>query len=239
MRARGENTWRLRRALDHPAEVKAAARPAPTPPLAARPSRLSVTAIEDWLRDPYTIYAALYAAPAAARSRRHPARRARPRHRHSRRRSATSPKNSPPGCRPGHSRNCVKLGEKHLRRSNDYPEARAFWWPRFQRIAHWFVAGTASAAGFDPDAACGNPRRTEISRRPTRVHFVGASPTASSSGRTAATPSSTTRPGSARTEKQVRTGLAPQLTLEAAILRAGELREPARRSGLRNCPTSR
>ena len=37
--------------------MKAATRPAPTPPLAARPSRLSVTAIEDWLRDPYTIYA--------------------------------------------------------------------------------------------------------------------------------------------------------------------------------------
>ena len=30
---------------------------APTPPLAARPKRLSVTEIEHWLRDPYTIYA--------------------------------------------------------------------------------------------------------------------------------------------------------------------------------------
>ena len=32
-------------------------RPAPKPPRAARPDKLSVTAIEDWLRDPYTIYA--------------------------------------------------------------------------------------------------------------------------------------------------------------------------------------
>ena len=32
-------------------------RPAPCPPLAARPTRLSVTEIEHWLRDPYTIYA--------------------------------------------------------------------------------------------------------------------------------------------------------------------------------------
>jgi ATP-dependent helicase/nuclease subunit B len=31
-------------------------RPAPTPPLAARPRRLSVTEIETWLRDPYAIY---------------------------------------------------------------------------------------------------------------------------------------------------------------------------------------
>ena len=32
-------------------------RPAPTPPVAARPRRLTVTEIETWLRDPYAIYA--------------------------------------------------------------------------------------------------------------------------------------------------------------------------------------
>jgi len=32
-------------------------RPAPTPPLEARPQKLSVTEIETWLRDPYAIYA--------------------------------------------------------------------------------------------------------------------------------------------------------------------------------------
>ena len=34
-----------------------ARRPAPTPPVAARPRRLTVTEIETWLRDPYAIYA--------------------------------------------------------------------------------------------------------------------------------------------------------------------------------------
>ena len=38
--------------------------------------------------------------------------------------------------------------------------------------------------------------------------------------------------GAARTEKQVRTGLAPQLTLEAAILRAGRFRKACRRFGV-------
>lgn len=33
------------------------ARPAPTPPVSARPRKLSVTEIETWLRDPYAIYA--------------------------------------------------------------------------------------------------------------------------------------------------------------------------------------
>ena len=55
--ARGEQYLALARALDAPAEVKHAERPAPKPPREARPTKLSVTAIEDWLRDPYTIYA--------------------------------------------------------------------------------------------------------------------------------------------------------------------------------------
>ena len=40
--------------------------------------------------------------------------------------------------------------------------------------------------------------------------------------------------GAARTEKQVRTGLAPQLTLEAAILRGGKFGKVARRFGVRD-----
>ena len=55
--ARGNRYLDLARALDFPAQVKPVVRPAPKPRVEARPSRLSVTAIEDWLRDPYTIYA--------------------------------------------------------------------------------------------------------------------------------------------------------------------------------------
>ena len=43
--------------LDQPDKVEPIKQPAPKPPRAARPLKLSVTAIEDWLRDPYTIYA--------------------------------------------------------------------------------------------------------------------------------------------------------------------------------------
>ena len=50
------------RGLDAPLEppppgLKTAARPRPTPPLAARPRRLPVTGVERWVRDPYAIYA--------------------------------------------------------------------------------------------------------------------------------------------------------------------------------------
>src|SRR5712671_6683713 len=45
------------RALDEGTHEKRAVRPAPCPPVAARPRTLSVTEIETWLRDPYAIYA--------------------------------------------------------------------------------------------------------------------------------------------------------------------------------------
>ncbi len=42
---------------DPPASLRTAPRPAPTPPVAARPRQLAVTAIERWVRDPYGAYA--------------------------------------------------------------------------------------------------------------------------------------------------------------------------------------
>ena len=33
----------------------------------------------------------------------------------------------------------LALGRKHFAALDAFPEARAFWWPRFARIASWFV----------------------------------------------------------------------------------------------------
>ncbi|HMK81215.1 MAG TPA: double-strand break repair protein AddB, partial [Xanthobacteraceae bacterium] len=54
---RGAKYLHWARDLDRAATVRAVAWPRPKPPLAARPTQLSVTEIEHWLRDPYTIYA--------------------------------------------------------------------------------------------------------------------------------------------------------------------------------------
>ena len=55
---RGNDYLQWARELDRPeTPPRAAPQPAPKPPRAARPKGLSVTEIEDWLRDPYTIYA--------------------------------------------------------------------------------------------------------------------------------------------------------------------------------------
>ena len=37
------------------------------------------------------------------------------------------------------ARELIALGEPHFAALEDFPEARAFWWPRFLRIAHWFA----------------------------------------------------------------------------------------------------
>ena len=54
---RGERYLEFARALDRPTKTRPASRPAPCPPVALRPPGLSVTRIETLRRDPYAIYA--------------------------------------------------------------------------------------------------------------------------------------------------------------------------------------
>ena len=57
MRKRGDHWLRLAGRLEEPGKVEPARRPAPCPPAAARPDKLSVTEIKRLIRDPYAIYA--------------------------------------------------------------------------------------------------------------------------------------------------------------------------------------
>ena len=193
--------------------------PAPRPPRSARPDFLSVTEIEDWLRDPYTIYARhiLDLAPlepvdmalsAADRgSAIHGAigdfTQAFP---------TTLPANVEASLR--------EAGEKHFASLMDRPEARALWWPRFLRIAGWFAAWErARRAGVQNILAevrgsmklpLSGGRMFTLSGRADRVEIRDEG-IAILDYKTGAPPS----------DKQVRIGLAPQLTLTAAIARAG------------------
>jgi ATP-dependent helicase/nuclease subunit B len=114
----------------------------------------------------------------------------------------------------------IGIGRKHFAPLEDYPEARAFWWPRFMRIARWFAdwdAGRrAASAAMHAEIAGEIPiplgeTSFRLRARADRIERLA-------DGRYAILDYKT---GQARTEKQVRTGLAPQLTLEAAILRNG------------------
>jgi ATP-dependent helicase/nuclease subunit B len=54
---RGDAMLKIAAALDHPKEIRSVERPLPRPPLELRPLRLSVTRIETLRRDPYAVYA--------------------------------------------------------------------------------------------------------------------------------------------------------------------------------------
>jgi ATP-dependent helicase/nuclease subunit B len=216
---RGNRYLDLARALDHPGQVKSAERPAPRPKVEARPARLSVTAIEDWLRDPFTIYARTIL-----------------------RLQPLDAVDTPPGARDRGTvihgaigdytklfaerppadpmKELLALGEKHFAALADYPEARAFWWPRFVRIAQWFASW--DSARRDGVASLHAEIRGElkfpVGQREFTLSAVADRIERRKDGSYAIIDYKT---GAPRTEKQVRTGLAPQLTLEAAILRGG------------------
>ena len=217
--ARGNNYLALARALDHPALVKSAERPAPKPKPEARPSRLSVTAIEDWLRDPYTIYAKyiLRLQPLDAIDT-PPGARDRGTVIHGAIGDYTKDFAQAPPADP--MKELLALGEKHFATLTDYPEARAFWWPRFVRIAQWFAQwDRARREGVTSlHAEIRGELKFPTGNREFTLSAIADRIEKRQDGSYAILDYKT---GAPRTEKQVRTGLAPQLTLEAAILRAG------------------
>jgi ATP-dependent helicase/nuclease subunit B len=216
---RGDTYVAWARELDRPEKIAAAPQPAPTPPRAVRPKGLSVTEIEDWLRDPYTIYArhvlrlrvldAVDTEPGAAERGTiiHAA-------------VGAFTQNFAAGPPADPVRELIALGEPHFAALEDFPEARAFWWPRFLRIAHWFARWDAGRRGAIAALAAEIHGETEIALADGTFRLRGIADRieCDAAGRCVILDYKT---GSVRSEKQVRTGFAPQLTLEAAILRRG------------------
>jgi ATP-dependent helicase/nuclease subunit B len=137
--------WRA--LLDAPERRRAIDQPKPRPPVAMRPRKLAVTQVETLIRDPYSVYARLILrlwpldpideAPDAA---------ARGSFIHD---SLDRFLRDYPGPLPADAaRRLLEIGATAFAPFADRPELRAFWWPRFERVAQWFVA-------------------TETARRPT------------------------------------------------------------------------
>ncbi|HWL03955.1 MAG TPA: PD-(D/E)XK nuclease family protein, partial [Xanthobacteraceae bacterium] len=218
--ARGQRYLAFARRLDVPATApQPTAPPEPRPPLAARPRQLSVTAIENLLRDPYTIYAqrilrltpldAVDTPPGAADRgtvihgaiedfvRRH---------------SDLLPDDA--------AAELLALGRARFRALDDYPEARAFWWPRFVRVAQWFAAWETerrpllAALTAEADGRIIIPLPDgdfTLTARADRIEHHADGAYAIVDYKTGRVPS----------DKEVASGLSPQMTLEAAILRDG------------------
>ena len=127
-------------ALDRPGGYRPWRRPEPRPPLEARPTRLSVSSIEQWRRDPYGLYARRILGLEALdplEAELGAADRGSALHDALDEFLATHPSGLLP---PGALAEFEALGEKHLGTLMTAPAERAFWWPRFQRLARWFIA---------------------------------------------------------------------------------------------------
>ena len=215
--APAENYIRWVEALERAKPAPRLPRPAPCPPVASRPRRLSVTRIETLLRDPYAIYAEKILRlrplepleqPIDQRIRGIVIHRALENFAAY---MATHPEEAPLPV-------LLQAGQEVFAAVGD-PAVLAFWWPRFQRAARAYIEKIwrredvlrrypECRGALEIEAPAGPFLLTAKADRIDRLKEGGY----------AIVDFKTGQPPS---EKQVRAGLSPQLTLEALILKAG------------------
>jgi ATP-dependent helicase/nuclease subunit B len=205
--------------LDAPERVRAVDPPEPRPPVAARPRRLSVTQVETWMRDPYAVYA-----------------------RHVLRLRALEPIDADPttadygarihkaldlfvaahpGPLPGNAVDALlEAGRAAFGALLEQPAIRAFWWPRFERIARWFVAAERERR---PEIAAsatevGGTLTLDVAGGPFEITAIADRIDILADGSLAIIDYKT---GAPPREREVAAGFAPQLPLEAAIAASG------------------
>ena len=205
------------RALDYSGEISPCARPAPTPALSARPKQLSVTRIETWLKDPYSIYAEkilglqkldpLEKEIGAAE-------RGNLMHKILEEFAKAYP-DALPADIPAALR---EIAHRELENLHDDPALWSFWWPRFEKIASWISVQEKNWRENVKNI------RTEIrGTLKLRTHDFTLTGTADRidefhDGSFGIIDYKT---GGSLSQKGIKTGRLPQLALEAAILLKG------------------
>ncbi|MFA7429605.1 MAG: double-strand break repair protein AddB [Rhodospirillaceae bacterium] len=205
--------WAAR--LDQPTAFVPGERPAPRPPVEARPIALSATRIETWMRDPYAIYAQYILGL-----------------------RALDPLDAEPGAKDYGTLVHKALETFTLRHPDALPDdalgallacgrevfetdiARpavwAFWWPRFERLAAWVVKQEAQ-------------RRADVRESHVEVKGsldIGGFTVTATADRVDLLHDGTLaildyKTGTPPSKKEVAAGYAPQLPLEACIAQAG------------------
>jgi ATP-dependent helicase/nuclease subunit B len=211
---------RWARSLDEPEGHDPVGPPAPAPPVAARPRRLSVTRVETWIRDPYALYAEhilalrpldpIDADPGAAD-------RGIIVHR-----ALEKFIRDHPGPLPDDAVDrLLAIGTEVFEATLARPGVRAFWWPRFERIARWFVAFERQRRAAGHVTVTTEARGTLNLDGPGGPFVLTARADRIDRHRDGGLAIVDYKTGQVPTWPQVRTGLVPQLSLEAAIARSG------------------
>lgn len=210
------------RELDRADPVPRVTRPAPTPPVAARPRSLSVTEIEKWIRDPYAIYAkhvlrlrALDPLDQEAG----PPERGMAIHRALERFLIAYPNKLPEEA----LQHLLSIGRQALAEFGAGPAVLALWMPRFRRAAEWFVnyesgrRKNISRSSVEMTGKMPIPSAFgfELRGRADRIDFLADGSAAVLDYKTGRVPSN----------KQIERLLSPQLPLEGTMLLAGAFGE--------------
>jgi ATP-dependent helicase/nuclease subunit B len=219
--ARGARYVSLARALDRVPEsdVKPVGRPRPTPPVAVRPRRLSITAIETLIRDPYAIYAKhiLKLLPLDPLGR-EPDAALRGTLIHKALGDFTNEWSGDHDLAA--EERLAEIAREVLSVIAEYPDAWSVWSVRFDAIARWFMAWETgrrervAERNAEVDGLIEFPLRDGVftlSGRADRIDLMGDGNVEIYDFKT----------GTPQTERTVFAGLTPQMTLEAAMARAG------------------
>ncbi|CCQ72589.1 double-strand break repair protein AddB [Magnetospira sp. QH-2] len=208
--------------LDEPAAFSPGEPPAPKPPVSARPRQLSVTQVETWMRDPYAVYARhilklraldpLDADPGMADYgtfihgaldafiRRFP----------------------PPGSLPEEAEaHLLDLGREAFGSHMNRPGVWAFWWPRFQRIAAWFVTAEQARRDAGLQVSHTEIKGTLVVNGPVYPFTLTATADRLDQLADGSLALIDYKTGTVPSQKEVAAGFAPQLPLEGAIAQAG------------------
>jgi len=205
--------------LDKPKKSIIIQPPEPRPPLEVRPRDLSVSRIQEWMNDPYTLYAKKIL-----------------------RLKKIDDLDQDPGAMDkgiiiheiledfmnqfkntlpdDAEESLIGIGKDYFDKTIHKPTVRAFWWPRFKQIAKWFVAEERKRRKTITTLA--NETKGEIS-----IDLAGGKFTLSAKADRIDVLEDGTlsiidyKTGAAPGVSQLKSGFAPQLTLEAVIASMG------------------
>jgi ATP-dependent helicase/nuclease subunit B len=205
--------------LDKPEKNIEIEPPAPTPPLSARPRDLSVTRIELWMKDPYSLYANKIL-------------KLRPLDELDQDPGAIDKgimiheiledfmsrfKDTLPDNAVGE---LITIGRNYFDKTINRPTVRAFWWPRFKQIAKWFIE--TETARRTTNKTILTETKGEINLKlPGGVFKLSATADRIDVLEDGSLSIIDYKTGQPPTLRQLKAGFAPQLPLEAAIAAKG------------------